>query len=307
MLVKKVKTIHMVDDGGEPTDKRLEDRYVLTADIDTMAALIGLSSDVLRRVFSYGLECSGATYYGEAQTADYFRAAANHVNKPRKLELRKMHLRITERVKTDASGSFLIVPVTITDPGFVGDISHGYELIPHIVATPREWADSTGTAISVFQPDVNSIVQKAVTQPSEIDLKLVGFDLLLCDELTEPEETFPATVFESPSSSNQVVYDYGFGIKVTYTFNPSDGKMKVAVTHDGRYGTTQLHTPTQFAGGGQYNPYEVISTTLECKYVDDICTGWLLKQPGWEEGRRTLSEVVRFLNEGYLGLGWRNA
>lgn len=315
MLVKKVKVV--APDGAEPST---EERYILTVDIDAMAALVGLPSAIVRTAVSDALNNPNATYYGEARVADYFQYRCNvweditpHV---RKLELDNIHLRVSERIKTDASDSFLIVPVSVTNPGLVGDLSVGYELIPHIVMEAHKSEDyrKITSAVSIFRPYADSFIAQEIRDPGElVSFRLVGFDLLLFNEVdpgptpTEYKGSIHVhdTVYRNP---NTMVYDFGYGVVL---WAEIDVKADLATLRLMRNGT-QLCMPREkrlsLVGHRlTATPHDLLAEVFESDALMTVASVEFAKR---SEATPQDYDVVRWLiarvNDGYTGIGWRN-
>ena len=221
MLVKKLKTIHIGNQTPQGNEAD-EVKYLLTVDIARMAKLVGVPLSDLR----YALRnVDGQQFYGTARETQYF---ADLAAKPgtRTLSLTEVDMRITDRVRSDASDSFLIVPLTITNAKRVGDLTDhngaSYHLIPHVQAwyyVNPEGLEATGQYIFGERefPDVN------------VQYRVVGFDLLLLPKsdssahhsngilsvlARDPvptEEEANATVLEDPRQSPWVEIDFPNG------------------------------------------------------------------------------------------------
>lgn len=318
MLVKKVKVV--APDGAEPST---EERYILTVDIDSMATLVGLPSAIVRTAVSDALNNPNATYYGEARDVDYFQYQCNVWEnitdvRPRKLELDNIHLRVSERIKTDASDSFLIVPVSVTNPGFVGDLSVGYELIPHIVMEAHTLEDyrKITTAVSIFRPFADSSIAQEIRDPSElVSFRLVGFDLLLCNEV-DPGPTpieYKGSIHLQDGAyrnPNTMIYDFGFGVCLHYEVDHEKDEIKITAYRDSRMLAEPVIKNLPLAG----NRVLVEPSATLCSIVGN------LPMPGY--GKSTfcagsvpernpadiamLSFVLDSNRQGYSGIGWRN-
>ena len=317
MLVKKVKVV--APDGAEPST---EERYILTVDIDVMATLVGLPSSIVHTAVSDALNNPNATYYGEARDVDYFQYQCNvwenTTPHARKLELDNIHLRVSERIKTDASYSFLIVPVSVTNPGLVGDLSVGYELIPHIVMESHKSEDyrKITSAVSIFRPYADSFIAQEIRDPGElVSFRLVGFDLLLFNEV-DPGPTpteYKGSIHVQDAAyrnPNTMVYNFGYGVEMhaeidlvqnTVTLSvwrnntllyPSCEKSLELVTH------RLLHTPWEFFPDLTTVP----ATSLRAvEYFKDPT-----QFPLYQNNYITAEWIAARVKDGYTGIGWRN-
>lgn len=316
MLVKKVKVV--APDGAEPST---EERYILTADINRMADLVGLSSSIVKDVLKRALDNPNNTYYGEARSADYFHKACNVWEnikpEPRKFDLDHIHLRVSDRVKTDASGSFLIVPVSVTAPLLVGDVSKGYELIPHIVLEshePDNYSKVT-THASIFRPLGDSFVHEQVKSPSDnVDFRLVGFDLLLVDngeDFTPFPKVFQAEInvtSEPTYNPDLMVYDFGYGVVMQAEINLNKDTLKLTVMRNG----TQL-TPSREKRLSLVSrrltiaPHELLADAYESDTLMTVATVEFAKQStATPQDHATVRWLLERIADGYIGTGWRN-
>lgn len=316
MLVKKVKVV--APDGAEPST---EERYILTVDIDAMATLVGLPSSIVRTAVSDALNNPNATYYGEARDVDYFQYQCNVWENvaphARKLELDNIHLRVSERIKTDASDSFLIVPVSVTNPGLVGDLSVGYELIPHIVMESRKLEDyrKITSAVSIFRPYADSFIAQEIRDPGElVSFRLVGFDLLLFNEVdpgqTPTEYKGSIHVYDAAyRKPNTMIYDFGFGVCLHYEVDIEKDVIKLTAYRDNRMLTEPVTKVLSLAGKRVL--VEPLATL--CEIVGNASYPGAGKPmfPGSDsEYDATDITMLRFVAEmnrqGFDGVGWRN-
>lgn len=317
MLVKKVKVV--APDGAEPST---EERYILTADIARMAALIDLPVDIVRDVIKDALANPNATYYGEARDGEYLRHQCNIwgedvVPHARKLELDNIHLRVSERIKTDASDAFLIVPVSVTNPGFVGDLTQFYELIPHIVmesCTPEN-SRKIVSAVSIFRPYSDSFIAQEIRHPGElVSFRLVGFDLLLLNEV-DPGPTpteYKGLIHVQDAAHrnpNVMVYDFGFGVSLHYEVDLENDAISLAVFRDNRMLTEPVTKVLSLAGK------RVLAEPLVtlCELVGDESIPGASKPmfPGsglehYNVDIAMLQFVTKVHRLGFEGIGWRN-
>lgn len=295
-----------------PTDqpKDQEVKYMLTADIDHMASLIGVHPERLRALLAYNTEAS-QSFYGSARPEGFFLNfnEGENAKKPRRLGLGSTDIRLHGPYRIDASQSLVTVPLTVMHPVFVGDLEKEdgvwYELIPHVkLTTPYMGPEQHYVFTNLALPYRDFAMAEHSCEGFEIELSLLGFDLVLLPEENTLAEV--PTSSESPGimrmyhsmkamyETHSVSYDYGFGVVGKYVYT-ADNKDCLRIDHYMHYQGRQLYRCEHVA---ILSPGELLARAV--KYVN---------LGGQKETEFEAYEIMRVIRDSsdFHGIGYHNA
>lgn len=234
MLIKRVSP--------HDPDLTKEVKYMLTADIQEMAGLVGIHPDRLRNILRYASEATKPAY-GVARPSTFFVTACN-VKRPRALSLSQVDIRAQDGFRLDASESFVIMPIYVMRPSFVGNLESAngvrYELIPNLrLRAPNMGDRMFYQYVNLENPYGDLARELENSEGTEIGHDLMGWDLVMLPEesgVVLPSDYIDPTPTESltePADEN-LIYDYGFGVTVEYIYT-SDNKDCLRIDHNVYY------------------------------------------------------------------------
>lgn len=220
MLIKRVSPVD--------SDLTKEVKYMLTADIQEMAQLVGIHPERLRSILCYSTDATKPTY-GVARPSTFFTAACN-AKRPRALSLSQVDIRAQDGFRLDASGSFVIIPIYVMRPSFVGNLesTNGlrYELIPNLRARVPNMGDQMFYQYANLEQPFRDFARELENSEGfEINHDLMGWDLVLLSEEPVTPEPSPSEeprlmplvrAMKAMHENHNVIYDYGFGVSCEY-------------------------------------------------------------------------------------------
>lgn len=306
MLIKRVSQ--------KSLPKGAEVRYMVTADIAEMAKLVGVHPERLLRLLSSDRDHS-APFYGNARPTAYFMQFAESQCPTRKLSLSQIDIRMQESYSLDASGSFIIMPLYVVRPEFVGDLENEdgvrYELIPNLMLTAEHMGRQQFYQYpNMAQPFRDLALELENNEGFEVNFTLQGFDLVMLPDDPEihthdPQEFLPdirsdlmtqesVQRFLAMNQSNNVTYDYGFGVVGKYVYT-ADNKDCLRIDHYMHYQGRQLFRCEHDA---ILSPGELLARAV--KYVN---------LSGQKETEFEAYEIMRVIRDSsdFHGIGYHNA
>ena len=237
MLIKRVSP--------HDPDTTKEVKYILTADVQEMAQLVGVHPERLRHILDHASE-RGLTYYGNARPSNFFTTACRS-KRPRTLSVSQVDVRVQDRIQMDASRSLVIVPLYVMRPSFVGNLEAldtvRYELIPNLCARVPNMGDQTFYQyINLEQPFSDLARELENSEGFEISHELMGWDLVMLPG--EGGIRLPDDVAEhvpTPKDEENIIFDYGFGLYCECVYT-SDNRGGLRIDHYLNYKDEVIYT-----------------------------------------------------------------
>jgi hypothetical protein len=301
MLIKRLSPLDLPE--GE------EVKYMLTADIEQMAKLVGIHPDRLRDVVYWSSENNGAQYFGSARPMAFFLDynEGERAGRPRRLGLGTADIRLTGLTRMDATKSLITIPIAVMNPKFVGDLESGdvkYEVIPHIqVDTPHAKDHRFYVFPNMMSPYLNWVSSEYVVGEPDMHLNLMGYDLVLLpakdtsfmpdiseEDRAEEAATFLQGIYDL---SGRVVYDYGFNVTGEYVYM-ADSKDGLRIDHHVCYRGRQVYRRER---SDILSPAELLKGAIQHLNLNAA-----------EQDESEAYEIMRAIRDssGFDGLGFRH-